>query len=85
MAVCVMALTVGRHQGLPEGELAAMGAGTLLQDIGKIGISKDLLEKKEELTSAERQALRQHVERGINVQRNNRPRLSRLSERQVEY
>ncbi len=67
MAVCVMALTVGRHLGLPQDELNAMGTGTLLQDIGKIRIPKGILDKTGELTSVERQVLRQHVETGIKM------------------
>ena len=67
MAVCVMSLTVGRHLGLPESDLNSMGIGTLLQDIGKIHIPKGLLDKKEKLTSAERQVLRKHVEVGIKM------------------
>lgn len=67
MATCVMALTIGRHLGLPVGELNAMGTGTLLQDIGKIAIPKELLRKTGELTSAERQILRKHVETGLKM------------------
>lgn len=67
MAVCVMSLTVGRHLGLPESELNSLGVGTLLQDIGKIHIPKDLLDKKGKLTSAERQVLRKHVDLGIKM------------------
>ena len=67
MATCIMALTIGRHLGLPKNDLDAMGTGTLLQDIGKIAIPKELLEKTGELTSAERKILRKHVETGLKM------------------
>lgn len=67
MAACVMALTLGRHLGFPESDLNYMGVGTLLQDIGKVKIPKELLDKKEKLTSPERQILRKHVELGIKM------------------
>jgi putative nucleotidyltransferase with HDIG domain len=67
MAVCVLALTVGRHLDFPERDLKWIGIGTLLQDIGKIQIPRAILTKSSELTSVERKIIQQHVDSSLTL------------------
>ncbi len=65
MEVCVLALAVGRFLGLPTSDLRSLGAGSLLQDIGKIHLSKDLLNKKGDLNERERTMIETHVDASL--------------------
>ena len=58
--VTELALAVGREMKLPERELRILRYGGILHDIGKIGISEQILGKQEELTESERETIRQH-------------------------
>jgi len=58
--VTELALEVGREMQLAERELRILRYGGILHDIGKIGISEQILGKQEELTEAEREVIRQH-------------------------
>lgn len=65
----VWALVFGRHLGLDRDALAAVGLGGLLLDVGKTKIPVELLNKKGELTDAERAYLRTHVEQSLEILR----------------
>ena len=67
MAVCVLALTLGRHLDLPERDMKWIGIGTLLQDIGKAHIPRAILTKTDELTREERQIVRHHVDDSLKL------------------
>ena len=51
---------------LEKNTLSVLGAGALLEDIGKILLPRDLLDKSEKLTEQERKLLENHVQLGIN-------------------
>ncbi|MDH3639706.1 MAG: HD-GYP domain-containing protein, partial [Gammaproteobacteria bacterium] len=67
MAVCVLALALGRFLGLSKTDLQAIGMGTLLQDIGKLHVPRLLLDKSEKLTSVEKKIISEHVDAGVKM------------------
>ncbi|MCG6873172.1 MAG: HD-GYP domain-containing protein [Gammaproteobacteria bacterium] len=67
IAACVLALTFGRHLGLPRKQLRILGTAVLLQDIGKLRIPEDLLTKPTPLTAAERLVIQRHVGYSIEI------------------
>lgn len=70
MAVCVLSLTIGRHLGLQIELLNDLGMGALFQDIGKLRIPAQLLEKQEPLEMNERQTIARHVELSVGLLKN---------------
>ena len=55
--------------GLPDDELEILRLGALLHDIGKIGISDDVLRKSGALTAAEFEVIKQHPGVGARILR----------------
>ena len=51
---------------LEKNTLSVLGAGALLEDIGKVLLPKELLEKTGKLTEQERKTLENHVQLGVN-------------------
>lgn len=70
MAVCVLALAIGRFLGLAKSDLQAIGMGTLLQDIGTLHVPKQLLNKVDKLTVAEMKVISEHVNAGAKMLKN---------------
>jgi len=60
MRVTNVALALGRALGLDEQELRILRYGGILHDIGKIGISEDILSKKDSLSDEERKIIQNH-------------------------
>src|SRR4030067_336485 len=58
---------VGKALGLSSDELINLSRGTLLHDIGKIGVPDSVLRKPAKLTTAERVQMRKHVEYGYSM------------------
>ena len=54
------AIAVGRALKLPDADLDTLRYAALLHDVGKIGISHDILTKKEKLTDEEYDILKKH-------------------------
>ncbi len=65
ISVCVLALSLGRFLGLPIKDMHYLGIAALLQDIGKIKVPIEILEKKELLTEEELERVRQHVDYSV--------------------
>jgi HD-GYP domain-containing protein (c-di-GMP phosphodiesterase class II) len=65
--VCALALIFGRHLGLSKEELDILGTGTLLLDIGKMRLPKELLEKPGKLTPAEYKVIKTHVAHSVDI------------------
>ena len=63
----VLASVFGRHLGLSEDQLVSLATGTLLADIGKTKIKRQLLNKTGQLTKSEMILLRSHVELGVEM------------------
>ncbi|MCC7430482.1 response regulator [bacterium] len=58
---------LGRHLNLPEEQVRAIIQGAYLHDIGKIGISDNILLKKGKLTDEEWEIMKKHPEIGENI------------------
>jgi diguanylate cyclase (GGDEF)-like protein/PAS domain S-box-containing protein/putative nucleotidyltransferase with HDIG domain len=61
------ALETGRLMGLQEEELEVLRYAGLLHDIGKIGVSQEILTKKSSLTEREFEVLKKHPSIGANI------------------
>lgn len=64
---CALAITFGRHLGLPRTELEQVAVGTLLFDIGKMKLPEELLEKPGRLTEAEFTLMQAHVAHSVEL------------------
>jgi len=62
--VTKMSMRIARTMGLPQNELEILHRGALLHDIGKLGISMEVLDKPGRLESAEIEHVKTHVEIG---------------------
>ncbi len=58
------AVTVGSEMGLSARRIANLRQAALLHDIGKIGISDEVLQKPDKLTEAEYEIIKKHAELG---------------------
>ncbi|HEX3099228.1 MAG TPA: HD-GYP domain-containing protein [Usitatibacter sp.] len=67
LQVSVYLTAFGRHLGFPKSHLAILAQVGLLLDIGKIRLPKDLLEKQGRLTPEEFEAVKAHVQHGLDV------------------
>ena len=67
--VSTISVTVGQHMGLGDDDLDTLRLGALLHDIGKIGISDDVLRKAGPLTPIEYEAIKQHPVTGARILR----------------
>jgi len=65
--VSIMSLSLGRAMGLDESEVHAVGVASLLHDIGKTGVSEQIIRKPGGLSSEEWEKVKQHPELGSNI------------------
>jgi HD-GYP domain-containing protein (c-di-GMP phosphodiesterase class II) len=65
--VANLAVCLGQEIGLSKSELKALTRGSLLHDIGKIGISDNILLKEDSLTEAEWEIMRKHPRIGADI------------------
>ena len=65
--VANLAQTLGQKMGLSAKEKEAIRIGGMLHDIGKIGISADILNKSDSLDPDESEHLRTHAEEGYKI------------------
>jgi len=61
------AVAVGKKLGLNEEELRLLEDGSLIHDIGKIGIRDEVLEKPGKLTEKEWEEMQKHPRRGVEM------------------
>lgn len=61
VSVAVLLVAFGKHLGMGKEELIQLGLGGLLQDVGKIKIPAQILNKPGKLTNAEFSIMRKHV------------------------
>ncbi|NQD38151.1 HD-GYP domain-containing protein [Permianibacter sp. IMCC34836] len=61
---CILAVTFGRHLGLPRDELQKLGICALLHDVGKLQIPDAVLNKTGPLSEAELATMRKHTDFG---------------------
>ncbi|MEH6549440.1 MAG: HD-GYP domain-containing protein [Pseudomonadales bacterium] len=62
--VAILAMAVGRQLGLPRQQLETLGMCGVLHDIGKTRINDKILNKTENLTDTDFEALKSHVSLG---------------------
>jgi putative nucleotidyltransferase with HDIG domain len=67
--VSAISVAIGHQMHLPEAELDILRLGALLHDIGKIGISDDVLRKPGPLTATEFEAIKEHPVTGARILR----------------
>jgi HD-GYP domain-containing protein (c-di-GMP phosphodiesterase class II) len=67
LQVSVYLTAFGRHLGFPKTHLAILAQVGLLLDIGKIRLPKDLLQKQGRLEPDEFEAVKAHVQHGLDV------------------
>lgn len=60
-------LWIGQQLGLGPYEMRVLELGTLVHDVGKIGIPDEILTKKGSLTSEEYAVIKQHPEMGVRI------------------
>lgn len=65
--VAIYVLAFGRHLGLPKDELNTLGMAGLLQDIGKMKLPSELLEKTGKLSAAEFDLIKTHVPQSVRI------------------
>jgi putative nucleotidyltransferase with HDIG domain len=67
--VSAISVAIGREMGLSPDDLDVLRLGALLHDIGKIGISDNVLRKPEELTAEEFETIKTHPGLGARIMR----------------
>lgn len=67
LSVAINLVAFGRHLGFPKEQLSHLGVMGLLLDIGKIRISRDLLEKNARLTPEEFAEMKRHVDHSMDI------------------
>jgi putative nucleotidyltransferase with HDIG domain len=67
--VSTISVAIGHQMALPESDLDTLRLGALLHDIGKIGISDDVLRKPGPLTHAEFEVIKEHPVTGARILR----------------
>ncbi len=65
--VTKLALKIGRSLGLTREELDTLHRAGLLHDIGKLGIPRNILDKKGKLTKREERIMREHARLGVRI------------------
>src|SRR5690606_7459275 len=76
--VTLYTLAMAIQLGLTEKQLMEIGIGSMLHDIGKRKIPKEILQKKGKLTQDEYELIKLHTEYGFHILRNE-PSISLLS------
>lgn len=64
-----LAIAFGRHLGFSRIELADIGLGAMLIDIGKLKLPAELVRKSTRLTDVERQEVKKHVDYSMDLLR----------------
>jgi len=67
--VCIVSIMIGRAIGFSKTRLRELGLGSILHDIGKILLPKEVVLKRGNLTSEEMNIIQQHPEIGFEILR----------------
>jgi diguanylate cyclase (GGDEF)-like protein/putative nucleotidyltransferase with HDIG domain len=65
--VANMAVALARKMGLSKSEIESVRVGGILHDIGKIGVSRTILNKREPLTAQEQELMKAHTDVGYKI------------------
>lgn len=63
--VCIFSVVLGQKLGLSKLQLYELGLGALFHDLGKMRIDPEIINKTENLSSAEFEAIREHPTEGL--------------------
>lgn len=69
--VGVFAITIGLAMNLPVNDVVCLGIGGLLHDLGKIKITKEIIDKRGPLAKDEFEQIKEHARYGYNILRRN--------------
>lgn len=67
--VAILSVVIGMGMGLDNGELVDLCSAAIFHDLGKLSISKDILNKPGKLTPEENELLRSHPQRSYDILR----------------
>ncbi len=67
ISVSIHLLAFGRHIGLSKDQLHVLGAAGLLLDVGMVRLPESILDKKGQLTPAEYDTMKSHVQFGVDI------------------
>ncbi|MCX7039140.1 MAG: HD domain-containing protein, partial [Spirochaetes bacterium] len=65
--VSTMAVEMARMLGMPESEIEYLSFGSILHDVGKIGIPESIVRSPKALTSAEFKIIQKHPLKGVEI------------------
>lgn len=65
--VAWMVVQVARTLGVPESEIEYFSFGSILHDVGKIGIAEGIVKKSKPLTEAEYKIIQKHPMKGVEI------------------
>jgi HD-GYP domain-containing protein (c-di-GMP phosphodiesterase class II) len=65
--VCILSLIIGIDLNLNKASLINLGIGSMLHDIGKVGVSEDILKKPSRLTNYEFDEIKRHTDFGYQI------------------
>jgi putative nucleotidyltransferase with HDIG domain len=65
--VSILAIALGKHMKLSEDDMHILGVGSLLHDVGKTGVSEDIIKKPGGLSSEEFEKVKEHPELGNKI------------------
>ena len=68
--VTLYALAVGMELKIKQDQLETIGLGSMLHDIGKVAVSKEILLKPDKLTDQEYDVIKTHTTEGFEMLRN---------------
>ena len=67
---CALAITFGRHMGLPKKDLRTLAIGLLMMDMGNLKVPDEILNKEGRLSDAEYKIIQKHVQHSVDILRN---------------
>ncbi len=65
--VCILSVVMAINMGYNRTQLEELAIGSLLHDIGKIRVGKDIIDKPSELGPEEYSAVREHPQKGFEI------------------
>jgi HD-GYP domain-containing protein (c-di-GMP phosphodiesterase class II) len=67
LGASIWAVALGRQLGLPKTDLRTLAIGSLLFDVGKLGVDPELLSTTRQLSDEEFEQVRNHVKLGVEM------------------
>ena len=67
LGASIWAVSLGRQLGLPKHDLRSLAMGSMLMDVGKLRVKRELLQAERSLSDGEMQDMREHVSYGLEI------------------